>query len=112
MRMAINEAQVVLKKGADTPLQNMNGRALHDRRTKENVQPYASDFRDAMVELELALTAASRLTGEEFTRAKLRTLLFSQCLELYPSLSATTGSGTGMRVRRARRRLREKQERG
>ena len=109
-KFAVNEVSVVDKETADAPVPDMRGRGLRDKRLKDNLQTYAKDLWDALGDNEIALTAASRLMSEEFARARPSTLLFSDFVRLFPTLFAISGSGPGMKVRRAvRRRIRGKQ---
>ena len=107
--VAINEVVPVDATVADRPVPDMRGRGLRDNRTREDLRPFARDLWDALGNNELSLTAAARLMGEEFTRAKPSTLLFSQFLALYPTLFTKTGAGPATKVRRIARRLRGKQ---
>jgi hypothetical protein len=109
-KFAVNEVLVIDKETADAPVPDMRGRGLRDKRLQDNLQTYARDLWDALGDNEIALTAASRLMSEEFARARPSTLLFSDFVRLFPTLFSISGSGPGMRVRRApRRRIRGKQ---
>jgi hypothetical protein len=106
---AIKEVMVVPVATVDRETPDSRGRGLRDARLKEDLKDFAQDLYDAMGDEPIAATAAARLMGPEFARAKPSSLLFTQFVALFPNLFSVTGEGPAKRVKRIGRRLRGKQ---
>jgi hypothetical protein len=108
-RVPINAVKAVPADTADDqPIPDFRGRGLRDQRLRDDLRPFALELYDALGNEEVALTAAARLMGDDFKRAKGPTLLMSQFLKIYPNLFVVEGEGTSKKVRRVRRRIRGK----
>ena len=70
---------------------DFRGRSLRDKKLQNDLRPFALELYDGLSQEELSLTAAARLMGPEFARAKPSTLLFGQFLALYSNLFKVTG---------------------
>ena len=107
----IKEVLVVPAGGAaDRPVEDTRRRGLRDERLRTDLRPWALELHDNLGNEEIALTAAARLMGDDFTAAKPSSLLFGQWLSLYPRLFVVSdGVGPAKTVRAVRRRLRGKQ---
>jgi hypothetical protein len=90
------------------PVPDFRGNALRQERLRTDLRPFALELTDSLGNETIALTAASRLMGDDFRRAKPTTLLFSQFLALFPRLFVVEGVGPAKTVRKIRRRLRAK----
>ena len=108
-RVAISNVKAVPADTVQAPVPDFRGRGLRDKTLQTNLRPFALELYEALGQEDIALTAASRLMGPEFQRAKPSTLLFGQWLALYPTIFKVTGVGTGKKVRRVRTRARGKQ---
>ena len=106
---AIKEVMVVPVATVDREGPDARGRGLRDARLKEDLKDFAQDLYDAMGDEPIAATAAARLMGPEFARAKPSSLLFTQFVALFPNRFSVTGEGPAKRVKRIGRRLRGKQ---
>jgi hypothetical protein len=107
--VSIKEIRAVPSSTQDVAIPDSRNRGLRDARLKEDLKEFAKDLYDALSDQPIAATAAARMMGPEFQRAKPSTLLFTQFLALYPQLFKVEGEGPGKRVRRIRRRIRGKQ---
>ena len=97
--VSIKEVKAVPRDTRDIAPPDMRGRGLRDQKIKADLREFADDLHAALGDRELAVTAASRLMGEAFRKAKPSTLLFTQFLAYYPGLFAVTGEGNKQRVK-------------
>jgi hypothetical protein len=104
----LHQVVVVPVGGAEDRAVDFKRRGLRDERLRTDLRPFALELHDALGNEEIALTAAARLMGDDFTAAKPSTLLFGQFLALYPRLFVVSGEGPAKTVRAVRRRIRGK----
>ena len=105
----VTTVKVVPAGTVETAVPDFRGRSLRDKKLQNDLRPFALELYDGLSQEELSLTAAARLMGPEFARAKPSTLLFGQFLSLYSNLFKVSGEGTSKTVRRIRIRARGKQ---
>ena len=97
--VSIKEVRAVPSSTQDVAIPVDRRRGLRDQKIKADLREFANDLHAALGDRELAVTAASRLMGEAFRKAKPSTLLFTQFLAYYPGLFAVTGEGNKKRVK-------------
>ena len=97
--VSIKEVRAVPSSTQDVAIPDDRRRGLRDQKIKADLREFANDLHAALGDRELAVTAASRLMGEAFRKAKPSTLLFTQFLAYYPGLFAVTGEGNKKRVK-------------
>ena len=90
------------------PVPDFRGRGLRDERLKTTLRPFAMALADGLGNREVALTAASRMLGEDFRLAKPSSMTSKSFVALFGGLLVLSGEGPATTVRKIRRRIRGK----